>query len=138
MTTITISTTLGILPIVVTWGIMIIPVLSHREILHSSIQFSSLLVVHLGISILSVRSTWFPVRVTLGKVLHIVTRFTTAVTVARYCNLLIISSSTTPAASTTVDFFWRWISLGGSGHGIRHSSGDRLAYHGMKCHRLSR
>ena len=45
MTTSKISNTLGRLPSVVTWGVMIIPALVHILIGHSNIIFSSLLAI---------------------------------------------------------------------------------------------
>ena len=117
---------------------MIIPDLSHREIGHSNIQFISLLVMHLGISILGTSRRWVPVRVPLGTVPYILTRFTTVVTVYRDCNLLRISTSNTPSDPTTDAFWWRCSSLGGSGQGSRKSSGYILKYHGLKRHRPSR
>ena len=145
MTTSTISTTLGRLPIVVTWCVMIIPALVHRLIGHSNPQFSSLLSMHLGSSILVTSRRWVTVCVLLSTVLHIVTRFTTSVTVYGEYNLLRISTSTTPSAHTTVVLtvpstpatMWRCSSLGVSGHGGSHSSGDSLKHHSMKRHRIS-
>ena len=138
MTTSTRITTLGSLPSAVTWGVMIIPVISHRAIGHSNIRFSSLLAMHLGSSILSTRSSWVPVCVLLGKVPHIVTRFTTAVKVDGDCDLLGISTLTDPPATTTsAPNWWRWSNLGICIHGSSHISGDSLTYHGLKLHRLS-
>ena len=101
MTTNTRSTTLGNLPIIVTWCMIIIPDLSHRAIGHSNIRLIPLLVIHLGINILSTIRSWVPVYVPLGTFPYILTRFTTAVTVAGECNLLSISTSATHAAPNT-------------------------------------
>ena len=116
---------------------MIITTLSQTSIGPSNIRFCSLLAIHLGISILSTSMRWVPVRAPLGTVLHIVTRFTTAVTVARDCNLLSMYTSTTPTAPTTASFWWRCSGLCGSGHGRSHSSVDSLTHHGMKRHKFS-
>ena len=133
------STTLGRLPSIVTWGVMIILVLVHRSIGHSNILFSSLLVMHLGISILGTSSSWVPVRVPLGTFPHILTRFTTAVTVSRDYILLRISTSANPASPTiAAPTWWRWSSLGEIRHGSSHISGDSLTHHGFKRQRLSR
>ena len=117
---------------------MMIPALSHREIGHSNIQFISLPAIQLISSILSTSSRWVSISVLLGKVPHIVNRFTTAVTVTRNCNLIRISTLTTPATPTTATpTCWKWSSLGGSGHGIIHISAYSLTHHGLKHHRLS-
>ena len=138
MTNSTRSTTLGILSNVVIWGVMIILVITDRAIGHSNTQFIYLLAMHLGRSIISTIRRWVPVCVPLGTVPHIVTRFTTAVKFAGDCNLLRISTSTTPAAPTTASQnWWRRTRLGGSGHGIIHSSGDSLTHHGLKRYRIS-
>ena len=116
---------------------MIIPELAHRSIVHINILFIYLLEIHLGISILSTSRRCVPVRVPLGKIPHIVTRFTTAVTVSRDCNMLGISTSTNPAVPTTSDpTWWRCSSLGGNGHDSSHYSGDGLTHHDLKRHRL--
>ena len=117
---------------------MMIPALSHREIGHSNIQFISLLAMYLDIRILSTIWRWVPVCVPLRTVLHIATCFTTAVTVAGDCNLLRISTSTTPDAPTTAAFWWMWSSLGGSRQVRIHISGYSMTRHGLKRNRLSR
>ena len=145
MTTSTRSTTLGILQNVVIWGVMIIPALAHIAIGHSNIRFSSLLAIYLDTSILNTRKRLVPVHVPLGTVPHIVTDFTTSITVAIECNLLRISTSTTPSAPTTAASNApatpatgrRWSSMGESVNSSIHRSGDSLTHHGLKRHRLS-
>ena len=77
-------TTLSSLPSFVTWGVMIIPALAHRAILHSNIRFSSLIPMHLGSSILGTSRRRVPVSILIGTFPHIVTRFNIEVTVAKY------------------------------------------------------
>ena len=94
--------------------------------------------MHLGSSILSTRRKWVPVHVPLGTVPYILARFTTSVTFAGDCNLLRISTSTTPDAPTTAAFWWMWSSLGGSRQVRIHISGYSMTRHGLKRNRLSR
>ena len=52
------------------------------------------------------------------------------------CNLLRISTLTTPTTPTTAAFWWGCSILGGSLHGISHISGYILTHHGLKIHRI--